>query len=81
MTFCYHDWISSYRLQSMPPQDPHPPYGFQFIDGPDHHKVLVPSFLVPATKLALEKEKSRIDMEVDDAVPRVRLSLYRPNVM
>ena len=87
MTFnSYHDWISSYRsLQSMnniensmPPPDPH--HGFQYIDGPDHQKVLVPIFMVPATKLALEKERTRIDMKVDDAVPGVGLSLYRSNV-
>jgi hypothetical protein len=85
MTFnCYHDWISSYhRLHTMnnsenslPPPVPLPPHGFQFIDGPDHHKVLVPVFMVPATKLALEKQKSRFNLKVDEAVPGVRFLIY-----
>ena len=64
---------------SPPLQDPQPPYGFEFVDGPDHQKILVPTFLVPATIFALNKQKVKSTMKVDDAVSGVRFFIYVAN--
>jgi len=57
---------------------PDAPYGFEFIDGPDNHKILVPTFMVTATKLALEKRRTKINLKVDEAGPGVWNLIYCP---
>jgi hypothetical protein len=63
---------------TLPPPVPLPPYGYELIDGPDHQKVLVPTFMVPATRLALEKRRTKINMKVDEAGAGVWILIYSP---
>jgi hypothetical protein len=50
---------------------PRIPHGFTLIDGPDNCQVLVPTYLVPATKLALENDLAKISYISDEAAPEV----------
>ena len=47
--------------------DPWVPVGYSLIDGPNDIPVLVPAYMVPATKMALEIEKAKMTLEVEDA--------------
>lgn len=42
-----------------------PPKGFSLIRGPNDEPVLVPTFLVPATKQAFQVEKCRAEMDTE----------------
>lgn len=43
------------------------PAGFSLFPGPNNRDVLVPTFLVPVTQLALDKEMVRDALEIDKA--------------
>jgi hypothetical protein len=47
------------------------PSGFSLIPGPDKELVLVPTFLVPAIRVALKTDITRAAMVTDDATPGV----------
>jgi hypothetical protein len=44
---------------------PRLPHGFSVIDGPDGQTVLVPTYMVPATKAALEVDKAKDTFNVN----------------
>ncbi|KAF8816599.1 hypothetical protein BYT27DRAFT_7207022 [Phlegmacium glaucopus] len=45
------------------------PNGYSLIEGPDNQSVLVPTFMVPATKMAMEVEVARMAVQADNAAP------------
>jgi len=50
------------------------PAGFSVIRAPNNQLVLVPTFLVPATQLALEGNIMRTNLAADDGTPGVCIS-------
>jgi hypothetical protein len=56
------------------------PSGFSLIRGPDGHSVLVPKFMVPATKLALETEAVRAELDPEHATVGVS-TIYAATVL
>ena len=65
-----HDWNIQNRLQStdIPP-------GFSIIHGPKKQPVLVPTFLVPATQLALEVDETRDALNTVNEAPGISILL------
>lgn len=44
---------------------PRLPHGFTIIDGPDDQQVLVPTYMVPATRAALQTDKSKAEFNLN----------------
>jgi hypothetical protein len=55
--------------------DPHIPPGYTLIYGIDGTPVLVPTYLVPATRLDLKKEVTRMVLNADAGEPGVSESI------
>lgn len=51
------------------------PDGFSLIQGRGTHKILVPTYLVPATMLAIESEDEKKQLGVDSAEAGVRFAI------
>ena len=49
-----------------------PPPGFSVFEAADNVKFLVPTYMVPSTKLSLENSVSKAKLHVDDASIGVR---------
>lgn len=56
---------------------PRAPMGFTYIDGPNDQRILVPTYMVLATKLALGMEESRNLLNVYEAAPGVSPSSFQ----
>jgi hypothetical protein len=53
------------------------PAGFSLIRGPNNKSVLVPTFLVPATKLALQVDSTREELDTYIATPGVSVDKHQ----
>lgn len=51
------------------------PPGFSLIEGPDNIPILVPDYMVLATKAALESQSVRMELNADEAAPGVRIAI------
>ena len=65
----YHD-TTGYQTKTFD-DDADIPKGFTLIEGRGKHLVLVPTFMVPTTMMAMKVEEIRSELNVDDIDPGV----------
>ena len=68
-TMDYHD-TTGYQTKTFD-DDADIPKGFTLIEGHGKHPVLVPTFMVPTTMMAMKAEEIRSELNVDDIDPGV----------
>jgi hypothetical protein len=65
--------MSDIDISHTPSNTSRVPRGFTLIDFPGSHSVLVPTFLVPATEIALETDATKEEMNVDEGAHGVSI--------